>query len=100
MALRRTTPGERGYDEYEVDVFLDRVEATLRGADALTARDVHDVRFSEVAGGGYDQYEVEALLDLIEDQLNSVAISRGMADDLPLAERFAYASHGAGTYYR
>ncbi len=70
LALNPPPPGEPGYHRREVDAFLARVEATLRGRDRLTAQDVHDVRFGEAIGNqGYDENEVEALLDLIEERL-------------------------------
>ncbi|MBP2476098.1 DivIVA domain-containing protein [Crossiella equi] len=59
-------PGARGYDEDEVDAFLDRIEGTLLGADVLTPLDVRRVRFTEHAGGGYDLDEVDAFLNLVE----------------------------------
>jgi DivIVA domain-containing protein len=78
VTLHRPPLGERGYVEEEVDAFLDRVEATLRGADTLTAQDVHEVRFHELPPdrGGYDQNEVEALLDLVEERLGNEVYRR------------------------
>ncbi|NEW37230.1 DivIVA domain-containing protein, partial [Nocardia cyriacigeorgica] len=45
IAFSRPPFGARGYREDEVDAFLDRVEATLRGADRLTASEVRDIAF-------------------------------------------------------
>ena len=62
---------ERGYDVGEVDAFLDRAEATLRGEDTLTAADVAEVRFGEAAddAAGYDMDDVDDFLDLVERRL-------------------------------
>jgi DivIVA domain-containing protein len=55
------------YDEAEVDAFLDRIEATLRGQDSLTARDVRDVAFTHPGLGrrGYMKDEVDEFLDQV-----------------------------------
>lgn len=61
----------RGYKVDEVDVFLDRVEATLNGGPLgapVTAQDVHDVVF-RVRFGGYDEWQVDLHLDRVERQL-------------------------------
>ncbi|MGW3471477.1 DivIVA domain-containing protein [Saccharopolyspora sp. NPDC000995] len=75
VVLSGSTAGKCGYDEAQVDDFLDRVAATLRGTDTLTSKDVQAVVFREqpVGGAGYDQAEVESLLDLIADRLDSDA---------------------------
>jgi len=71
VAFRPPNPGERGYDVAEVDAFLDRTEATLRGEDNLTAADVAQVRFGEAVGDdpGYDMDDVDDFLDLVERRL-------------------------------
>lgn len=53
-----------GYDEAEVDAFLDRLEATLRGEDTLTARDLREVSFTNPGTGrrGYAKDEVDQFL--------------------------------------
>lgn len=63
--------GRRGYQESQVDRFLDRVEKTLLGQDHLTAREVREVRFSRPLFGrrGYDENEVDAFLARVEKQL-------------------------------
>ncbi|MBP2474276.1 DivIVA domain-containing protein [Crossiella equi] len=62
----------RGYDEGEVDTFLDRIEATLRGEDTLTARQVEEVTFSKPPLGrrGYHVDEVDAFLDAVVSTLS------------------------------
>jgi DivIVA domain-containing protein len=77
VVLRSAPPDRWGYDEREVDAFLDRVEATLRGSGTLTPQDVRDVRFSAIppGRGGYHEEEVENLLDLVEAQLDNAALA-------------------------
>jgi DivIVA domain-containing protein len=72
-------PGQPAYDPSEVDAFLDRVEATLRGRGTLTVKEVAMVTFRSPAPGrsGYDEGEVEALLDLIEERLTPTAAAHG-----------------------
>lgn len=63
--------GKRGYHEKEVDRFLGRIEATLRGEDHLSAGTVHSVAFSRSPRGrrGYDERTVDVLLDRAEETL-------------------------------
>ncbi len=64
----------RGYKVDEVDVFLDRVEATLNGTPIgppVNAQDVHDVVF-RVRFGGYDEWQVDLHLDRVERQLADI----------------------------
>lgn len=64
----------RGYKVDEVDLFLDRVEATLNGetgSDAVSAQEVHDIVF-RVRFGGYDEWQVDLHLDRIERQLTEL----------------------------
>ena len=65
---------KRGYDEVEVDAFLDVVEAALREPTAgvgFTPADILDVAFSKPPLGarGYDEDEVDAFVDLVELEL-------------------------------
>jgi DivIVA domain-containing protein len=60
-----TSSGVRaGYDVRDVDTFLDRVVAGLRGyAPPMTARDVRECAFRTVRiGPGYDEAEVDRFL--------------------------------------
>ncbi|MFC0433680.1 DivIVA domain-containing protein [Kutzneria buriramensis] len=61
------------YDEAEVDAFLDRIEATLRGEDTVTARDVRDVAFTHPGLGrrGYTKDEVDEFLDQVAAALEA-----------------------------
>jgi DivIVA domain-containing protein len=63
--------GRRGYDGDEVDAFLERVEATLRGQDDLSAAQVSRVTFGKAPRGGrvYSEIEVDMLLDRVEETL-------------------------------
>ncbi|WP_305885180.1 DivIVA domain-containing protein [Lentzea sp. HUAS12] len=72
IAFHRPPRGRRGYQESQVDAFLDRIEATLLGQDNLTAKDVRDIRFSRPLIGrrGYDETEVDAFLGQIEQQFS------------------------------
>ncbi|MER7015423.1 DivIVA domain-containing protein [Saccharopolyspora sp. NPDC000359] len=69
VVFSEAAAGERGYDVDEVDALLDRVAATLRGDDSLTADEVRCAAFSEAEAGGYDPDEVDSLLDLVAEHL-------------------------------
>lgn len=71
VVLSEAPEGARGYDADEVDDLLDRAEATLRGAGALTAAEVRAVEFRPVEAGGYDPEEVDSLLDLVAEHLDA-----------------------------
>jgi DivIVA domain-containing protein len=61
------------YSEAEVDAFLDRIEAALRGADPLTADDVRSVVFTHPGLGrrGYTKDEVDKFLDQVAAALEA-----------------------------
>ena len=65
--------GKRGYNEDEVDAFLDLVEAALRDPTrhTLTPEQVRNKTFSKPRIGhrGYNEDEVDAFLDLVEQQI-------------------------------
>ncbi|MBW4719129.1 DivIVA domain-containing protein [Saccharothrix obliqua] len=63
--------GRRGYQESQVDKFLDRIENTLLGQDDLTPADIREARFSrpKIGRRGYDETEVDAFLARVEKQL-------------------------------
>jgi DivIVA domain-containing protein len=66
---------KRGYNEDEVDAFLDRVESTLRDRNAfggLTAADLHNVAFSKPPIGkrGYNEDEVDAFVERVRIELS------------------------------
>lgn len=56
--------GKRGYNEDQVDEFLEHVIARLEGRNAMTVADVRNVRFSKPKWGrrGYAEDEVDRLL--------------------------------------
>ncbi|MDI2032228.1 DivIVA domain-containing protein [Saccharopolyspora sp. TS4A08] len=88
---------ERGYDEAEVDHFLGRVEATLRGKRLVTARDVLTMHFSPRKRGGraYKKNQVDEFLDKVALTLMKLEVraeERGKsrsADDGVRGERAA-----------
>src|SRR5215475_13616789 len=75
--------GKRGYDEQEVDAFLQAIAAALEGRSPLSATDVHNAAFKKPPIGkrGYDEEEVDAFLVVIEDQLKARERSAGTATE-------------------
>jgi DivIVA domain-containing protein len=75
VAFNKQSIGKRGYNEDEVDKFLDVVEAALRDPTGrtLTAEQVRAVLFSKPPMGkrGYNEDEVDAFLDLVAAQMQS-----------------------------
>jgi DivIVA domain-containing protein len=74
VAFSKAGRGERGYDEDEVDAFLERVKAALRDPAAtggVTPSDFDNVAFSKPPIGkrGYHEEEVDAFLDLVKTEL-------------------------------
>jgi DivIVA domain-containing protein len=73
IAFSKPTAGKRGYNEDEVDAFLDRVDAALRDATGhtLTPEQVRDTAFSKPPLGkrGYNEDEVDAFLDRVEQEM-------------------------------
>jgi DivIVA domain-containing protein len=74
VAFSRPPIGKRGYNEDEVDAFLDLVEERLRNPSnpSLTAVDVQNMAFSKPPVGkrGYNEDEVDAFLDLVESEIS------------------------------
>lgn len=64
-------PGRRAYHSGEVDDFVDRIEATMRGEDTLTGQEVNKVKFHKPPAGeeGYFDYEVDQFLALAAESL-------------------------------
>jgi DivIVA domain-containing protein len=75
VAFNKPPIGMRGYNEDEVDAFLDLVEAALRdpARRLLTVEQVRNVAFSKPPIGkrGYNEDEVDAFLDVVDAQLQS-----------------------------
>jgi DivIVA domain-containing protein len=70
VAFSKPPMFKRGYDEDEVDAFLDRVEAALRdraAQGAVASAELYDVTFSKPPMGkrGYNEDEVDAFLELV-----------------------------------
>ena len=63
----RAPLGKRGYDEKQVDAFLDRIEAALTGTARLTAEDVRTVVFDDapLIKRGYHEDQVDLFLDAV-----------------------------------
>lgn len=59
--------GKRGYDEEQVDTFLDLVEAAVAGTGSLTADEVRAVVFADapLIKRGYNEDQVDDFLDVI-----------------------------------
>ncbi len=68
--------GKRGYNEDEVDAFLDRVEAWLLNPSdpSLSAADVRNIAFSKPPIGkrGYNEDEVDAFLERVESEISRI----------------------------
>ena len=73
VAFSRPPRGKRGYNEDQVDAFLELVEAALRDPTrrVLTPEQVHNMAFSKPPIGkrGYNEDEVDAFLDVVEQQI-------------------------------
>ncbi len=77
----RPTKWREGYDQGEVDAFLDRIQTTLAGyeqgrpVDPLTPDDVTAVRFQPTKfREGYDQDQVDDFLDEVVIALRQHAV--------------------------
>jgi DivIVA domain-containing protein len=85
VAFSKSARGKSGYDEDEVDAYLERIEATLRDPVArggVTPADVHHVTFAKPAIGrrGYNEDQVDAFLARVAIELASRAGQRSMVD--------------------
>jgi DivIVA domain-containing protein len=73
VTFSRPPRGKRGYNEGEVDDFLDLVEAALRDPTGrtLTPEQVRSVTFSKPRIGqrGYNEDDVDAFLDAVAQQI-------------------------------
>ena len=72
VTFDRAPLGRRGYNEDQVDDFLDRVHATLTGADNLRAREVREVIFDSapLIRRGYHEEQVDDFLDLVVEEFD------------------------------
>jgi len=73
MAFSKPPAGKRGYNEDEVDGFLELASAALGDAtgQSLSPVQVHNMAFSKPPLGkrGYNEDEVDAFLDLVEQEM-------------------------------
>lgn len=78
-------PGEPSFDADEVDRFVERVEATLRGQDALTSDGVLAARFNPARPGrrGYSESNVNAFLVVLATSLQQLTHRRGRSAGPP-----------------
>jgi DivIVA domain-containing protein len=74
VTFSRALLSKNSYDEAEVDAFLDRIEATLRGEDTLTPADIRAAAFTQPGIGrrGYTRDEVDTFLDKVVATLESL----------------------------
>lgn len=83
VAFSKPPIGKRGYNEDEVDAFLERIEQRLRNPhapDGLSAAEVNSVVFSKppIFKRGYNEDEVDAFLEQVAQQLSR---SSGLRND-------------------
>jgi DivIVA domain-containing protein len=75
VAFTKPPIGKRGYNEDEVDAFLDLAKAALRdpAGHNLTAEQARNVAFTKPPIGkrGYNEDEVDAFVDLVAQQLGT-----------------------------
>ncbi len=102
VTFDRAPLGRRGYNEDQVDDFLDRVQATLSGGDSLTANDVQNAMFDSapLIRRGYHEDQVDEFLDLVVEELarREGAVKPGLGTP-PAPPPAAAVSH-APTHYR
>lgn len=67
VRFRKAPIGRRGYDEEQVDEFLDRIEGALRGRSAMTLGELRDTRIgrSPVGKRGYRDEDVDAFVERV-----------------------------------
>jgi DivIVA domain-containing protein len=103
VAFSKPPIGQRGYNEDEVDAFLDFLETALRdpARPPVIAEQIRSVAFSKPPIGkrGYNEDEVDAFLEFVEQQIGSgqgaSAVAPRVAFPLASAGR-SHARDGAG----
>ncbi|GAA2351240.1 hypothetical protein GCM10009854_31240 [Saccharopolyspora halophila] len=97
-ALEPAKSPSTALDKGEVDAFMDRVQATLRGADAISSKDVLGARFNPPAPGmpGYDKEGVIAFLKVISVSIQNLT-SRNMRPVDPAAGAARQNGSGQGS---
>ena len=71
VVFKKPPIGKRGYDEDEVDAFLDLVEQALAGTRPMAPDEVATVRFGRgsLTRRGYDESQVDDFLDRVGAEL-------------------------------
>jgi DivIVA domain-containing protein len=71
IAFGKPRLARRGYDEDQVDAFLDLIAEALDGRNILTPDDIHYVEFTimPIGARSYDQAQVDLFLDEAEEAL-------------------------------
>jgi DivIVA domain-containing protein len=108
VAFAKPPIGKRGYNEDQVDAFLNLVEAALRDPTRriLSPEQVREVVFAKPPIGrrGYNEDEVDAFLDFIAQHLQPGQSYRGAIQPPPtgrLSARHGAARHaGDETWFR
>jgi len=85
VAFSKPLMGNRGYNEDEVDRYLELIAATLRDPTArggVTPADIRNMAFSKPPIGkrGYNEGEVDAFLDRLEIELARRAVQQSVVD--------------------
>src|SRR6201991_4608282 len=72
VTFDRAPLGRRGYNEDQVDDFLDRIHGTLCGTDKLSAADVREVIFDSapLIRRGYHEEQGDDFLDLVVEEFD------------------------------
>lgn len=85
IAFGKPRFGRRGYNEDEVDAFLDLIAEALSGRNILTPDDIHYVEFTIMPVGmrSYDQGQVDLFLDEAEAALVELRNPRPVAEQQP-----------------
>ncbi|WP_329055112.1 DivIVA domain-containing protein [Amycolatopsis sp. NBC_01488] len=83
IAFGKPRFGRRGYNEDEVDAFLDLIADALAGRNILTADDIHFVEFTIMPVGmrSYDQAQVDLFLDEAEAALIKLRNPRPVVEE-------------------
>lgn len=85
IAFGKPRFGRRGYNEDEVDAFLDLIAEALAGRNILTPDDIHYVEFTIMPIGmrSYDQAQVDLFLDEAEAALVELRNPRPAVEEQP-----------------
>lgn len=75
ITFRKPGFGHRGYDEEQVDIFLDWIAESLESGAPIPMAKVHDVTFGKpgLNRRGYREDDVDAFLEVIEQAVARTA---------------------------